>query len=263
MRKKTGLKKKSNTYYAFIFASIVLFLILVSLISKVLIVVRGSVYDANQRFNMAIFNNQSTKILSLSSNSKTASILNLGEKLDIKSLSNYLAIPIDATIKSDFLDTNQEVDNLFFQMALNYSKIETKMTIVDLVRIFILLKNIPEKNIAEDNITFGMNESMIDNIVSQLFKDEKIQKDQKTIQIINGTNISGLGNKLARLITNIGGDVILVATSEKVEKKSLIYYIGEQSYTVGRLAEILNFNLVNSSNLGIADVTIIIGEDSI
>ncbi|KKQ29054.1 MAG: hypothetical protein US43_C0009G0001, partial [Candidatus Levybacteria bacterium GW2011_GWA1_37_16] len=99
--------------------------------------------------------------------------------------------------------------------------------------------------------------------VGRLASDTSIEKDHQTIRIINGTEVIGLGNRLARLITNMGGDVIIVATSDSLIKKSSILYIDKKTYTVERLQKVLGYEVAKEENNAISDITIVIGEDKL
>ena len=93
--------------------------------------------------------------------------------------------------------------------------------------------------------------------------DSFIENERQTIKIINGTGVSGLGSRLARFITNMGGNVIMVATENGKEKKSYISYIDKRTYTVKRLQKILGYEVVRNKDNTLSDVTIVIGEDKL
>ena len=125
-----------------------------------------------------------------------------------------------------------------------------------------LARTIPESainvKIIED--TSGL---VAEKSVGHLVSDAFIEKDKQTIQIINATNVSGLGNRLAKLVTNMGGDVIIVATGNIPRKKSVISYIDKKTYTVERLEKVLGYEVVKTTEDAISDITIVIGEDKI
>lgn len=263
MRKKRNLKKKTNINIAIVFTAFVVFIVTISLISKILVVLRQSQFDDQHRFTTTVSNTKNIEIISFSPIARTIGVLKLSENLDPKTINKFLAIPVDGFVFEDSLDLNQKVDSLFLRMILDSKKLKTNLTIVDLLRLFALAKKLPENGINEIFISQDLSPSEIDGVVSQLINDETIQKERKRIEIINGTNVSGLGNRLARLITNMGGDVIIVATGNRPEKVSTISYNDDKSYTVERLAKILNFKSVNVQDKGIADITIVVGEDSV
>jgi len=58
-------------------------------------------------------------------------------------------------------------------------------------------------------------------LVNQLFKDEKIVQEDLAIAVLNGTTHFGLARKAARLITNIGGQVVEVGNIENLKSQIL------------------------------------------
>ncbi len=68
--------------------------------------------------------------------------------------------------------------------------------------------------------------------------DPLIKKEHKTIAILNATSKPLFAQKWARVITNIGGDVIITANAQKKLDKTIA--AGEASKTLERLKQILN-----------------------
>jgi hypothetical protein len=113
-------------------------------------------------------------------------------------------------------------------------------------------------------VTVGDQGGLVqDNIVGNSVNDDLIEKDNQTVQIINRTNVSGLGGRLAKMITNMGGNVILVMSEDNSIKKSAITYIDKETYTVKNLQKILGYEAVREPSNAMSDITIIIGEDKI
>lgn len=262
MRKKRNLNKGNNTKVAIIFIAFVLLIVSISLIFKFIFVLRQSQFDDSKRFTIVVSSQTNLEVISFSSVSRSISILKLGKNLGTP-VNKFLAIPIDGFVKGDSLDLNQKVDSLLPRMIFNYKKLQTNLTVIDCIKLFIFARSLLEREINERIISQDLSTEDIDNIVTRLVNDELIEKDGKTIQIINGTNVYGLGNRLARLVTNMGGDVIIVATANSPQKRSEISYIDNKSYTVERLSKILDFKTIKVSDKKIADITIIIGEDSL
>lgn len=100
-------------------------------------------------------------------------------------------------------------------------------------------------------------------IISLTFTDPAIYGENQTIQIINASNISGVGGGLASLITNLGGNPILVTTAGSAQNTSKIIYYQTETYTVKRLSSYLGFSVEESDKKEISNVIIIIGTDKI
>ena len=269
MRKKRKLRKGNNTKVAIIFIAFVAFIVSASLVFKFIYILSQSKFDDSKKFTLAVSNKKAQEVILFSPGS--AKVTAISSSLTILKLENdiaipasqFLAIPVDGFVRSEILDLNQKIETLLAKMILNYKKMQTNLTMVDLIKLFVFAKRLPERETNVKNIPKDISIGEIDSMVTRLVNDEQIEKDSKTIQIINGTNVAGLGNRLARLVTNIGGDVIIVATANRPQKYSEITYIDDKSYTAERLGEILGFRTIKVSDRKIADITIIIGEDSI
>ena len=259
-QKESGLR---NTKIAIIFFIILLFFVSLSLVFKMVLIVRAGQFDGSKRFNLAISDNKNFKVMSLLGSAKTITIFNLNGNIGSYGAGQLLEIPIDGFIISSSLDLKHKPDSLFLNSILNTKTLQTNLTILDFLKLLVFSKTVSPSDINTKNISEDLIPSELDKIVSRLVSDEFIEKDNQTIQIINGTDIGGLGNRLARLITNMGGDVIIVATSNSPKKTSTISYIDQKTYTVERLQKVLGYPAVRQVSNAISDITIIIGEDKV
>jgi hypothetical protein len=91
--------------------------------------------------------------------------------------------------------------------------------------------------------------------------DPAIYRENQSIEIVNATRIDGLGAKFASFISNIGGNPVMVSSSNDVIGKSKIIYYGKESYTVKKLSTYFNIKKENSKTRRLADVIIIVGKD--
>jgi hypothetical protein len=259
--KKKNDSSGSNAKIAIIFFAFLVFVAVVSLFIKIIAVVRSSQFDGSTRFTLSISNGHNIEIMSLSPDSKSAVIFKLNNNIDSAQAGKLLEIPLDGFVISNSLDLNQKIESLFMNAIFNCNKYKTNLTIIDFARLAMLVRAIPENSI--DVRSVGDMSGLDNNAVGSLVNDPFIEKDHQTIQIINGTKISGLGSRLARLITNMGGNVIIVATENSQKKSSVISYIDKKTYTVEKLQRILGYEAIQNKKDAISDITIIIGEDKI
>lgn len=259
MKKKNDLAVSNNTKIAIIFFLFLAFIVGLSLTFKIIGIIRDGQFDSSKRFNLAISNGKNTDVMSFS-NYKNIATLKLDRNINYRQAGRFLQVPIDGYIDSSILDLNQKANSLLLKSALNYQKLKTNLTIIDLLKLFVFTAGIKESNTTTRTISYKQEAAEIDKIIGRYVADTLIEKDNRTIQIINGTNIGGLGNRLARLVTNMGGDVIIVATSDVNRKKSIISYIDKKTYTIERLGEVLGYEIMKDVN-AISDITIVIGED--
>lgn len=260
------IKKKesrlNNTKIAIVFFALLTFIIAVSLIFKMVSVIRAGQFDDSKRFTLTVTNGKSTEIMSLYPSAKTIAVFKLNDDVKPEEAGKLLEVPIDGFVMSNFLDLSQKVNSLFMKAIFNYNSLKTNLTIIDLFKIVMITRIIPENSVSVKTVgdTSGLES---DKIVGHLVADDLIEKDRQTIQIINGTGVSGLGNRLARFITNMGGDVIIVATSDSSQNKSRISYIDKKTYTAERLQKVLGYEAVREAGNAISDITIVVGSDKI
>lgn len=260
------MKKKqiavSNTKIAIIFFVLLAVFVVVSLIFKLVLLVGQGQFDSSKRFTLSITNGKDIKIVSLSPATKSISVLKLKNRIRFSDAGRFLKIPIDGFATSNSLDVNQEINSLFLKTILGYKNLSTNLTVIDFVRIYLSARAI-SSNAVSEKIIDRPEGTELDKIVTRLVSDDLIEKEKQTIQIINGTNVAGLGNRLARLITNMGGDVIIVATSDTPRKKSTISFSDKKTYTVDKLKKILGYEIIQSTESAVSDITIFIGEDRV
>lgn len=260
MKKKD--KAFSNTKIAVVFFVFLAFIIGISLLYKFTILLKSGQFTDSRSFTLSVANGKATSILSLSPGLGNIAVFEFPENVGKKEAGRFLGIPIDGYILSDSLDLNQKPKSLFFKAIINYDNLKTNFTIIDLLRIAMFTRAVPERSVNVVEIK-NTDKPISDSIVSRFASDNFIEKDNKTVKIINATGISGLGNRLARLLANVGADVLLVATDNNLSRRSTILYIGEKSYTVERLQKVLGYEAIRGSGDSMSDITIVIGKDKV
>lgn len=136
------------------------------------------------------------------------------------------------------------------------------MNHLDCLRLFLFARGVGSSDIYQRELTGNTTDVQRYNLISLTFTDPAIRRENQSIQIVNASSTYGLGAKLANLITNIGGTVVLVSTGEVVSKSQIAYY-GKRTYTVDKLSEILGIPAKETNSKGVADVIITIGEKGI
>lgn len=273
-------EKPSSTKIAVLFFLFVVLLVIVAIGFRIFLLVLHSKYDGKHQFTVAVSvpSEDKTKklaVIAVSPETHAMSYLYLtGEIPNGYPIGKYLAVPIDATIqfKNEALDTSimqkeQQAPNEILKQALmQYSNVETPLTHVDLVRLFIYARSLTVQAISVDELIIErnlnkVNQAEVDSITSQLFLDPSLSAEKLSIEVVNGAEVPGLGNRLGRFVTNMGGNVISVTSSDRVFPRSEILYSGEKSYTVEKLAKTLGFTPRNVQNESISDIIIRIGKD--
>lgn len=231
-----------------------------SLSFKVAEVFQNSRFDGENRFTMAV-NKKNPQIISFSPSDKSIFMLNLNEPQD-RNLGRLLTVPIDSHITWDLEFRKESIGSQFFQLLLSLRDKDTNLTAIDVLRLSLFARSVPSESISEETLA-SYNLSDIQEAISFNFIDSKMVSEKLRIEVINGTEVAGLANRLAAYISNMGGNVILISTSDKVSKESEIKYFGERRYTVSKLKGLLGFKDVKGEKKNISDVIITIGEDRV
>jgi hypothetical protein len=251
----------SNAKFAVFFFALLILIVGVSLIVKAVIVVRAGQFDDANRFTVGLDNGKNVEIISFSPDLKNATVFKFDKSPKLIEIGKILEIPIDGFVVFDSLNLDRGADVLLKETIFNYNRLKTNLTIIDLVRLYFLAKSIPNNSLEEVKVA-DINKTDINSVVGRLVIDDALEKDMQTIRIVNATEVSGLGSRLAKFITNIGGNVILV-TTDSPRNKSVITYKNKKTYTVERLAKILGYDIIQESGNAVSDVSIIIGEDKL
>lgn len=254
---KTKKKESRNLKFGVYFGGVILAIILVSLIFKAFDIARNSKFDGKHRFTTAILSDNKINLLSVSPQEGKLSRLEIDGTTDVNSLKN-LSFPVDSYIETNS-NFGSAVKSYFTKALFQFRSIKTNLTVVDLIRLSIYATGIDVANIDEEVASIGDSQKL-SSLSSSLFIDPEISDEKQSIQVTNSTSVGGLGNKVAKYITNLGGSVVLVNTSQNDEKKSKIFYKTD-SYTVKKLSKILEVSTEKREDNSISDITIIIGED--
>lgn len=253
-------KNKNSLTMAVYFGIGVGLIILISLIIKGIDLFRDSKFDTKHRLSVAIVGEAYTQVLSISPSEGTMFRMDVKGMVDVDKLKS-LSVPIDAYVRvsPDYKIEDLNIKSEFSKILLKLGKIKTDLSFVDLIRLSIYSGGVNSEKTDEEEVK-ATEISRINDISSNFFKDPRITSEKVNIQITNTTEIAGLGNKLARYITNLGGVVILVNSSpNSVENSKII--CSQESDTVKRLSKTLGIPYEKGQGSDLADVIIILGED--
>ncbi len=261
MRNKTNAQPGKGLKTFVIYASLVSVVILVSLSVKMFFVVKQNKFDG-RNINMAILKKDKVvAILGLNTSTKTITRLKIVDSNVGKSeIGKRLGIFVDAKISSGADLTDDSVDEIMLKSLTHVEETNTDLTVFDIGRIFLLLKT-SFKSGQTMNVRTPLNENEIDSVVEQLFKNDLLAKENISIEIINASDTPGLGRRLDRIISGMGGNVVSVTTPRQRLRSSAIKYFGENTYTEKKLRKLLKINSEKAEGKSIADLVVIIGED--
>lgn len=257
----------------FVFCIAVSFLIVASLTVKFFFLLKASLFDGQHRFSIFVTDTQGTsEVISFAPDTQTISMLILPTERTStkKNIERFLGIPIDGFMhvpKQYELKAENDVVLFARSAVFEYKTLLTNLTIIDTIRLWFFAKSIPTYSIVVrtlntslDNVSIA-DQLTVDKRMLTLFGDESFAKEKVSIQIVNGTGIVGLGNRLARMITNMGGNVVAVSTAGDILQNSQIAYYGKETYTVKKLNKILPARLNIMQKPEISDIIVTIGRD--
>lgn len=209
-----------------------------------------------------------------------------GGKLLMETLTNFLAVPIDGFLDFKNLQPRQSVaeavdtlrENPF--SGLNFLPVlKTNLTLWELIKLklgisavrfdkikeldLLALNVLDKENLPDGTLVFTADSVKLDSVLSDLV-DPTIMAEHKNIAVLNATDRAQLAQKAARLITNLGGNVIIMANAGQELKKTEAY--GVESATLRRLKQIFtsgdktNYSKKDAASSR-AQINLLLGED--
>lgn len=136
----------------------------------------------------------------------------------------------------------------------------SKITLVDLGQLDVC----SETTLADGSRAVKADLERLNQVVSQLFEDEKIGVEDLAISVLNGTGRPGLAKRGARLISNLGGQVVEIGDWQPAVSNCQLRGAKPQvkSYTAQKLKSIFNCQWSTEDLAGHrADLVVILGED--
>jgi hypothetical protein len=256
-------KNTTNLGLAGLFVLLVAGLIVFSLLLKLFFVFKDSKFDGSHSFIVGFVGPSKTKLVSFNPQSKTLSVVDVNVSSGKNILSKTLEVPIYGILRTDKNITDRDISPLLLKSASPFSNSLEGMTFIDAFELSVFAKNVQQGSIYDRSLDDTLNDAQKATVLSLSFTNPSLYQENLGIQIINASDVTGVGGRLASLITNIGGSPILVTTAENPQGASKIIYYKSESYTVKKLSNYLGFSTQVSDRKGIADITIIIGKDKV
>jgi len=183
--------------------------------------------------------------------------------LAYNSLAKNYGIATDGFVQAnEGISSGTDISNLMWESITHMATWKSNLTILDKFRVLLFAKNVSINNKTIEQISLSNQTPNLNTIIATALNDQNISSENITIQIINATNVSGLGQRLGKILTNMGANVVDVASSEKTQQKSTIAYYGNDSYTLDRLQKFLGVTASKLNKQTIADIVITIGNDN-
>ena len=259
---KVERKQGRAAKLSFIFVAIIVLLVIFSLSVKLILLLKKSQFDGQHRFTIEIIGKKN-QVISFCPKLNSISIVNI-TSLDGGKASSLLEVPINAYIRVSSPSFNKNnISSLFFKMLFRSRLKADNVNKIDILKIALFSSSVAAGHIKIVSVSGNDDYKTIQSAISGLFVYPSIQEEGDTIQVVNGTGVSGLAARLSEFISNMGGDVILVTNSANNVTSSKIVYSGKNDYTVAELSKILGFSKNKVEGDGIANVTLTIGGNSL
>lgn len=247
-----------------LFFCVIFILIIVSLLVKFIFLLQQSSFDGQHDYNLFLSkNSQAADIISFAPDAGYIHVLHVVNVKNVQDVGRDISVFPDGWMRNALL-SNQSISLWLFQAFTHFPSLSpNRLTIIDTLRLYLFSRTVPNKNITIKTIFLNQPENEITQIVTQLFTDNTIYHEGTTIAIINATDVSGIGSRLAKLLTVMGANIISVTTSSQVVDHSNIISSDTKTYTAKKLHDMLGFTLTEEKGRSIADNMIILGKDSL
>lgn len=216
-----------------------------------------------------------------------------GDQLLKEALTAFFAIPIDGFIDFSRLKTPKSAAEIVEILRKNpisgfnfLSALKTDLTMWEILKLkwgissvrfdkiqqlnLIKLNVLEREKLADGTPIFIYDPVRLDSVLLD-FQDSVITSERKTIAVFNATDHPQLAQKWTRLITNLGGNVIITGNAEVRLMKTQV--LGENSSTLKRLQQIFVLDCQNNPkcvkinpkgediSFSRAQINVLLGED--
>ena len=263
-REKDEVSKNNSLKKVFVFISTVFLLLVISVVVKLFYIVKDSKYNGRDQFSISVIANPyKASIISFNPQDKSIShVILIGERKNLPP-GRLLGVFTDSNIYLGNDLKTYSVSKILFNALIRPNNKTQNITHIDILRLFIFANSLPVSGYLEDTLNLKLASDTINGIAQKHFTDEDIIRERKSIEIVNGTGISGLGQRLERVLQNTGCNVVAVNASLKNIDKSEIIASEKDSYTFEKLQKNLKYPDKTSEKPEIADIKIIIGIDGV
>lgn len=196
-----------------------------------------------------------------------------GSRLLALTMTSFFGIPVDGFLDISALSAEQSA--MEFISGINLlSGLKTDLTPLELIRLKLGTRAVRFDKIAKvdlsslgvldkDNLPdgtpiFRADPARLDSVLAH-FADPVILAEGKSVAVFNATDKPLLAQKGARLITNLGGNVIITSNAQMRLEKTVV--TGEESKTLERLRQIFGRETGEAPAVSRAQINVFLGED--
>ncbi len=269
MRKKVDHPHDGKSLKTFfIYAAVVAILIIASLTWKAIIVIQQSKFT-NEHFTLALAQNEKIKeFVIFDPSEESMSVLKVtDEKIKLNDVPKTTGISTDGRINVNETTKDMITDSVaetLLQLAFRYPTLQKDITIFDTLRLSIYARNLPPNKLIIKEVSSSelSSDPLLKKTLIEYFSDDIVATENISVQVINASGISGIAQRLERVLMYKGANVVAVTTSQQRNMHSKIQYYGKETYTLDKVNKLLGYKVEKLSKETIADIVIIIGEDN-
>lgn len=273
MKNKTPSHTGRSFPILMLFCTAVFMLVFISFIVKLASVVAKSGFDGRHRFTIVV-RDTPVKVISFAPDDRSLAVLEIpnAKSQTKKQLAAYLHIPVDGVVTEksyssvNTTDTKAFVEQYMQGLFFSFAQKNTDITVVDAFRLWLFSRDVDSHEVYDDALSSSLEtteEAAINKVVSRLFWDDTVSKENIGIQVINASGISGIGNDFAQTLTNIGANVAAVSTAHAEVGKTTITYSGERNYTVVKLEKLFGLKASAVKKQEMFGIIVTIGKDTV
>lgn len=266
-------EKKNNLFLVKIFLVLFAAVFLAAVFLRVYSSYENRQFTGNV-FNILIISEKYVGVLGIDENDKKLQAAIVTEELDPIKKRNIMiqsinfSIPIHAYIVFPENKEARPPTKKFFSfdamreyvsdIALNKKNI----SFFDWVKLYRVTQSIKDENVkVKTYATINDLSELLQGEDENFFRNSDISNRKTSLQVINGTNINGLGNRVGDMYSRFGFNVVSVTTN--TTDKSAVYYRDDAAYNDALLvADSFDFPVEKSNEYMISEVTLVIGEES-
>jgi len=253
--------------YIKVFLLVVFVAAIVSLSYKTLVSFKNSTFSYGT-YNLLIIR-QDAYLIHIDVSQKKLQIVkfgNLGKQMVGKTRvyeTLKIGMPLDAQIISKQnagIVINDSFLNFQTLAALLFAHGDYKLDnldAVDIIKIFFATKGVLSSDRMVTTVNSSQNGYVSEN--SMNFTDREIFNDGESVEVINATDVDGLGNEFSTALKNLGYNVVSVKSGES--GKSSISTDNVNTVSLRRLKTVLAFPVLKKAPGSVSDITITLGKD--
>lgn len=256
------IKKTSNRglKIAVVFSTAVIIVLIIAFVVRVSILFSQRQFDNYHNFILLdIKNTTSANVISFAPDKSSITIVHVHTTSQDTNIGKELKIPINAKVTDPEMKEDA-ISSLLWRLIRSFNSFHPQgLNIIDAFSLFFYSQKIHGEGLLSYDITIPYT-SEEGQTINSVFVDHTIYTEGLTVSIVNASDVSGRGSKLADLLTNIGCHVIAVNTADTASENSTIASNKNTVYTVKKLKKILNLQPGEFPQNALSDIIITIGK---